>query len=159
MNKMNKIYFFSPALIIPVILVLYINKTSDFKEENFCDSTYYLPNIYWDFNSHKLNPVSYIYLDSLINLLNRDKKMEIYFEVYEHRNPESSASYLKLRAKSLKDYMVANGIDETRVTSEGISVVNIDDYNYNVKGMAKEEIIERHNIFKPIVLFKTIKFR
>lgn len=83
--------------------------------------TVVLQNIYFDFDSATLLPESFLELDKLVYLLNRLPTLKILIK--GHTDKSGSNEYnLDLsdrRAKSVVDYLVGKGIDETRLSHQG----------------------------------------
>jgi OmpA-OmpF porin, OOP family len=85
------------------------------------EEVYILNNIQFEFNSYKLLPSSFPELDELVKILKKNPSWTI--ELSGHTDDVGSESYnLQLsrsRAKSVGDYLTANGIDKPRVTTQG----------------------------------------
>jgi len=80
-----------------------------------------LKNIYYDYDKATLRPESVKELSKLITILNELPSMKI--EISSHTDSKGSDEYnLDLsarRAKSVIDFLIANGIDKTRLTYRG----------------------------------------
>ncbi len=85
-----------------------------------------LNNLFFDFGKASLRSESYSELDRLVDLLNDNPKMQI--EISGHTdNVGSDDANMKLssdRAKSVKNYLVTNGVITQRVTVKGYGETN-----------------------------------
>lgn len=80
-----------------------------------------LNNIFFDFAKATLRPESFPELDRLVDLLNKERKMNIEIEGHTD-NVGSDEANLKLssdRANSVMEYVISKGIATTRITARG----------------------------------------
>jgi OmpA-OmpF porin, OOP family len=77
--------------------------------------------IHFEFDRDKIRPESFPILDAVVEVLNQNPKIRI--EIQGHTDNKGSAPYNKKlsdrRAASVRKYLIAKGIDETRLTSKG----------------------------------------
>lgn len=77
--------------------------------------------IHFEFNKAKIRPESFPVLDAVVDVL--VKTPDIQIEVQGHTDNKGNAAYNKSlsdkRAASVKQYMVAHGVDPSRLTSHG----------------------------------------
>ena len=80
-----------------------------------------IENIYFDFDKATIKPVSKISLNKIVKVLNENSDMRI--AVNAHTDIRGSNAYnlslSKRRAASTMKYLIANGIDAKRLTSQG----------------------------------------
>ncbi len=80
-----------------------------------------LPEIFYDLDKATLRPESKKELDGLIKVL--DENPTITIRIESHTDTRASNEYnvdlSKRRAKSVVDYLIKNGVDKDRLTSEG----------------------------------------
>jgi outer membrane protein OmpA-like peptidoglycan-associated protein len=80
-------------------------------------------NVFFDFNKSTLRPTSFKSLKNLLNVMRRYPLMQI--EVSGHTDNVGTEVYNQTlsenRAKTVKEYLVRNGISESRVSSIGKS--------------------------------------
>jgi len=80
-----------------------------------------IKNILYDYNKADLRPESKTVLDELVKVLNDNPKIKI--ELSSHTDSIGSDAYninlSQARAQSCVDYIIANGIDKTRITARG----------------------------------------
>jgi outer membrane protein OmpA-like peptidoglycan-associated protein len=85
------------------------------------EASFDIHSIYFDYNSAKLKPESYPYLDAFGEYLKKHLTMR--FEIIGHTDlhgPDDFNDKLSLeRAKSVKDYLAGKGLDENRFTVKG----------------------------------------
>ncbi len=81
-----------------------------------------LDDIYFDFDKSEIKPTAALELDKLIETLKKYDDIRIKVESHtDRRGPESYNLLLsERRAKSTVQYMVSQGIDESRLTFEGL---------------------------------------
>lgn len=115
------------------------------------DSMFYLNYVHWNYNTAKINPASIQTLESIKEYLDKYKNTKIYFRVLEHPNIETSAYYVFDKAKSLTKYFINKGINKERVFAKGVLIKEKNDYNFNIIGLEKDEIIKRHKLGIPII--------
>lgn len=93
----------------------------DSKEEIIVYDQIELENIYFDFNRWEITPKATVVLDELVSLLKKYPEMEI--EIASHTDVRGPAEYNRSlsqkRAASTLEYLVEQGIDRSRLTSEG----------------------------------------
>lgn len=103
-----------------------------------------LENIYFETNSAKLKPSSYTELERVVKLLQNNPGIKL--EISGHT--DNVGSYLankKLsenRAKSVVDYLVKQGIDDSRLTYEGYSFTQPIAPNDSPEGRQKNRRVE-----------------
>ncbi|KYF50649.1 hypothetical protein BE08_07350 [Sorangium cellulosum] len=77
--------------------------------------------IHFEFDKDKIRPESFPILDAVVDVLQQNPKIKI--EIQGHTDNRGAAAYNKKlsdrRAASVKKYLVAKGIDESRLTSVG----------------------------------------
>ena len=80
-----------------------------------------LKHVYFDYNKTEVLPESYQELDLLVLIMQENETMEIH--IAGHTDDQGEHGYnLKLsedRSKSVADYIVAKGIDKSRLTNKG----------------------------------------
>jgi outer membrane protein OmpA-like peptidoglycan-associated protein len=80
-----------------------------------------LKNVFFDLDSYKLRPESFVELDNLVTYLNEHPNMKI--ELQGHTDAQGDAAHnlelSKNRAKAVMDYLISKGIDSNRLTYEG----------------------------------------
>jgi len=80
-----------------------------------------IKNILYDYNKADLRPESKTVQDELVKVLNDNPKINI--ELSSHTDSIGSDAYnmnlSQARAQSCVDYIIANGIDKTRITARG----------------------------------------
>ena len=80
-----------------------------------------MKNVFYDFNQSTLRKESEYELNLLIKLLNENSKLRV--EISSHTDNKGSEKYnLELsekRSKAVVDYLVAHGIDASRLESKG----------------------------------------
>ncbi|HNP24376.1 MAG TPA: OmpA family protein [Panacibacter sp.] len=85
-----------------------------------------LKNILFEFNSARLQPVSLIELDKLLQLMNDNPTVKVQINGYTD-NTGSDAHNIQLssdRARSVAAYLISKGINATRITSKGFGAAN-----------------------------------
>jgi outer membrane protein OmpA-like peptidoglycan-associated protein len=103
-----------------------------------------LENIYFETNSARLKPTSFPELDRVIKLMKNNPGLKL--EISGHT--DNVGSYLankKLsenRAKSVVDYLVKEGIDQSRLTYEGYSFTRPIAPNDTPEGRQKNRRVE-----------------
>lgn len=90
-------------------------------EEPRLNTVYVLENIQFEFNSYALMPVSYSSLDRVVRYLLDHPELKV--RLSGHTDDVGSGDYNRVlssrRAKSAAAYLVAEGIEEDRVTTHG----------------------------------------
>ncbi|HEY0677250.1 MAG TPA: OmpA family protein [Chitinophagaceae bacterium] len=80
-----------------------------------------LNNVFFDFDKYDLRPESFVELDRVVKLLNENPKIEI--EMSAHTDSFGSDEYnFKLsddRARSVREYILSQGITPSRIISQG----------------------------------------
>ena len=103
-----------------------------------------LEGVYFDNDSAKLRSASVATLDKAVATLNRRATIKV--EVAAHTDSSGSDSYnlalSERRAASVKDYLVAHGIDATRLTSKGYGETQPVASNATKEGRAKNRRVE-----------------
>lgn len=88
------------------------------------NEVYVLKNIQFKFDSYQLLPTSFVELDKLIVLLKTNPSWKI--ELTGHTDDQGSEDYnltlSRQRAKSVGDYLLQNGIDRSRVRTQGFGM-------------------------------------
>lgn len=96
-------------------------KVLKLKTESKKDSLTIVENIYYNYGEYKILPEAQKTLDKVINIMKNDAQLII--ELSSHTDSRSSNEYnLKLsqnRAKAAVDYMLARGVDKTRISGKG----------------------------------------
>lgn len=96
------------------------NKDADLKKVEV-GQTIVLRNIFFDLDKYSLRPESVNELERLIKLLNENPTMKI--EISGHTDTRGSAEHnqelSQNRAKAVVDYLIAHGIDSSRLTYAG----------------------------------------
>ncbi len=86
------------------------------------DGTYPIPNIYWDYNKWVVRTDAEPYLNMLTDLLKTNPGLKV--EIRSHCDSRGSDKFnkdlSKKRAKAVLKYLVANGIDRHRLSSNGV---------------------------------------
>lgn len=137
---------------------------------NNMDEEIVLENVFFDVDSYKIRPKSFVELDLLVAHLNKHKTMKIELQGHTDSKGED-AQNLELsanRADAVKKYLVSKGIDETRLTSKGFgesapSSITLEDGTEQklteeyINGLPKEEQksanqANRRTIYKVISL-------
>jgi outer membrane protein OmpA-like peptidoglycan-associated protein len=85
------------------------------------DATVRLENVFFDLGTSTLRPESRIELDKLVAQLvaNPTVKIEIGGHTDSRGNPQENLALSQSRAKAVLDYLVAKGIDSSRLMSKG----------------------------------------
>ena len=85
------------------------------------EASFDIHEIYFDFESAKIKPESYPYLNALADYLKRNPSMK--FEIIGHTDLHGTHEFnnkLSLaRANSVKNYLIARGLDKNRFTVKG----------------------------------------
>jgi len=115
-------YFFNSMEINAKEITTYKEIDKDVKLEKLKkDKAIQLKNIYFDFDSYKLKPESYIELDKVVRLMQENP--EIIIELSAHTDDKGKHEYNMTlsnnRAKSAADYIISKGIDKNRIRSIG----------------------------------------
>ena len=105
--------------------VIYVDdpwlKVLKLKTESKKDSLTIVENIYYNYGEYKILPDAEKTLDKVINIMKNDNQLVI--ELSSHTDSRSSDEYnMKLsqnRAKSAVDYMLARGVDKSRISGKG----------------------------------------
>jgi outer membrane protein OmpA-like peptidoglycan-associated protein len=105
--------------------VIYVDdpwlKVLKLKTDSKKDSLTIVENIYYNYGEYKILPEATKTLDKVINIMKNDPQLVI--ELSSHTDSRSSGEYnMKLsqnRAKSAVDYMLARGVDKTRISGKG----------------------------------------
>ena len=86
------------------------------------DGTYPIPNIYWDYNKWEVRTDAQPYLNMLTNLLKTNPGLKV--EVRSHCDSRGSFGFnrtlSKKRANAVMNYLISNGIERNRLTSNGL---------------------------------------
>ncbi len=103
-----------------------------------------LENVFFETNKYNLKASSFAELDRLIGFLNKNKNLII--EIAGHTDNSGSREHNQrlslLRAKSVENYLVKNGIDAKRIVSKGYGETKPLASNDNEKGKAKNRRVE-----------------
>lgn len=96
-------------------------KVLKLKTDSKKDSLTIVENIYYNYGEYKILPEATKTLDKVINIMKNDPQLII--ELSSHTDSRSSAEYnMKLsqnRAKAAVDYMIARGVDKSRISGKG----------------------------------------
>jgi len=80
-----------------------------------------LKNVFFDLDSYNLRSKSYVELDNLVAHLNNNPNMKI--ELQGHTDSQGNAAHnlelSKNRAKAVMNYLISEGIDKSRLDSDG----------------------------------------
>ncbi|MDR1847911.1 MAG: OmpA family protein [Bacteroidales bacterium] len=103
-----------------------------------------LENIFFDFDESVLLPQSYIELKHLIEILNRysDMKIELCGHTDSYGSDIYNQSLSERRAKAVYDYLLANKINQNRLTYKGYGAKKPIDTNLTDEGRAKNRRVE-----------------
>lgn len=78
-------------------------------------------NVFFELSEDRLNPVSFVFLDSLSNFLNDHPDLRI--EISNHSDERSPIVFSNCltcqRAKAIKEYLIQKGIDGNRLEASG----------------------------------------
>ena len=103
-----------------------------------------IKNIFFDSGKATLRPESYTELNRVVNFLNENPIIEI--EIAGHTdNTDSDVANLKLsqaRSNSVKNYIVSNGIDESRIIAKGYGETKPIDSNDTEEGRQLNRRVE-----------------
>ncbi|PIP02198.1 MAG: hypothetical protein COW18_14120 [Zetaproteobacteria bacterium CG12_big_fil_rev_8_21_14_0_65_54_13] len=103
-----------------------------------------MEGVYFDNNSATLRPASVATLDKAVATLNRRASINV--EVAAHTDSSGSDTYnlalSERRAASVKDYLVAHGIDASRLSSRGYGETQPVASNTSTEGRAKNRRVE-----------------
>lgn len=84
-------------------------------------TTVRIKNIYFDFDKTTLKPISFVELDKVVDLLQKNPTLEI--EIAGHTDSKGSDDYnLNLsqgRAQAVVDYLISQGIEDYRLVARG----------------------------------------
>lgn len=101
--------------------VAYVYLSPDFIVENNETLTFLFDPIYYDLDKFDLRQESIEKLDHLVEILNRYPNLEL--EANSHTDSRASESYndqlSQKRSQSTYDYLIANGIEESRIRTIG----------------------------------------
>jgi outer membrane protein OmpA-like peptidoglycan-associated protein/Tol biopolymer transport system component len=116
------------------------NKDADLKKVEV-GQTIVLRNIFFDLDKYTLRPESVNELERLIKLLNENPTMKI--EISGHTDTRGSAEHnqelSQNRAKAVVDYLIAHGIDASRLTFAGYG---------ETKTLISDEAIAKNDFFE-----------
>jgi len=103
-----------------------------------------MEGVYFDNDSAKLRPASVATLDKAVETLNRRASINV--EVAAHTDSSGSDTYnlalSERRAASVKNYLVAHGIDASRLSSRGYGETQPVASNTSKEGRAKNRRVE-----------------
>lgn len=101
-------------------------------------------NIFFQTNSYKLLAKSFGSLKEVVQILNENPSYKISVDGYTDNTgrAEYNLTLSDQRAKSVKDYLVENGIDESRITSKGHGIDNPIADNNTAAGRAQNRRVE-----------------
>ncbi len=115
------------------------NGCPEVKQEVVKRVEYAAKNVYFITGSYKLSSKSFKPLNDLVALLNEDKDLKLAIE--GHTDNVGADDYNQTlsdnRAKSVKDYLVSKGIDESRLSSQGFGETQPVADNKTAAGKAK----------------------
>ncbi|MBN2519310.1 MAG: OmpA family protein [Bacteroidales bacterium] len=100
----------------------FIDKADEFEIENIhVDSVVVLKNILFEFNKDEIQPISYNELNKLLTLLKNNPELKI--DIYGHTDNIGKEKYnqnlSEKRAKAVFNFLIKNGIEESRLTFKG----------------------------------------
>jgi len=105
------------------------------------DGIYPIPNIYWDYNKWEVRSDAQPYLNILTNLLKTNPGLKV--EVRSHCDSRGSFGFnrtlSKKRAKAVMNYLISNGIERNRLTSNGLGEKELLNNCSNGKSCTEEE--------------------
>jgi len=112
-------------IIIPEESIALINDEPEIDDFNIkhidIDSVVILKNILFEFDKAEIQPISYNELNRLLNLLRNNPGLKI--DIYGHADKIGNEKYNKklseLRAKAVFEYLIANGINKSRLSFDG----------------------------------------
>lgn len=103
-----------------------------------------LQPIQFDYNRATIKPVSFPILQEVVTLMKARPKMKL--QIQGHTDNQGSRDYnvnlSKQRAASVKNYLVGQGIDKSRLTSEGYGPDKPIDTNDTAEGKAKNRRVD-----------------
>ena len=101
-------------------------------------------NVFFSTGSYKLLPKSYKSLNDVVSILKADESLMIDIDGYtdSQGSDELNQTLSENRAKSVKDYLVSKGIDESRLKSTGYGETNPIADNKTAAGRAKNRRTE-----------------
>jgi outer membrane protein OmpA-like peptidoglycan-associated protein len=113
-------------------------------DDERADQTFKLDRIYFERYQYELLPPSKEQLDTLVNFLKRYAKVRIIVNGYTDARgtDELNANLSELRAKSVADYLIANGIDALRIAYQGYGKSNPIDDNDTDEGRQRNRRVE-----------------
>ncbi|MCD4731310.1 MAG: OmpA family protein [Bacteroidales bacterium] len=104
-----------------------------------------LNDIYYDLNSYNLRPGSFKELDELVKILRRNP--EIIIEICSHTDSRANDVYnywlSQHRAISVADYIISQGIDQSRIQGKGYGETHI--LNHCINGVFCSEYNHQEN--------------
>ncbi len=104
-----------------------------------------LNDIYYDLNSYNLRPGSFNELDKLVKILRRNP--EIIIEICSHTDSRANDVYnywlSQHRAISVADYIISQGIDQSRIQGKGYGETHI--LNHCINGVFCSEYDHQEN--------------
>jgi len=90
------------------------------------ENRFRVSNVYYDYDKATLRPESVAALDSLVNFMRDNQSLSV--EIYAHADAKGTDAYNKRlserRAQSVKDYLINNGIEESRMIVKGLGETN-----------------------------------
>ncbi|MCS7028425.1 MAG: OmpA family protein [Bacteroidia bacterium] len=115
-------YFFNSMEINAKEITTYQEIDKDIKLEKLKkDKPVPLNHIYFDFDSYKLKPESYIELDKVVRLMQENPEIRI--ELSAHTDDRGKDDYNMIlsnnRAKAAAEYIISKGIDKNRIVPRG----------------------------------------
>jgi outer membrane protein OmpA-like peptidoglycan-associated protein len=108
------------------------------------DKTFILKNVLFDFAKYNLKTSSFVELNKVVSLMKQNSTWNI--EISGHTdnigNKSSNATLSDDRAKSVKTYLISQGISETRISFKGYGSAMPVATNYTDEGRAKNRRVE-----------------
>ncbi len=106
--------------------------------------------VYFDTNSVRIKPEHQEVLDHAVNFVRQYGEKTKYVVIYGHADPRGNGSYNKRlserRAKSVKEYFIAHGVDEHAVLIDGYGATvpkTTDRKNYQMDRRVEFQVIRK----------------
>jgi type IX secretion system PorP/SprF family membrane protein len=113
-------------------------------DDETAGQTFRLDRIYFKRYQYELLPPSKEQMDTLVNFLKHYLKVRIIINGYTDARgtDELNANLSELRAKSVADYLIANGVDPSRIAYQGYGKSNPIDDNDTDQGRQRNRRVE-----------------